>query len=603
MSVEIDGNPSFDDKSAKNKKLKKRKRKDEEKNSESDAATSTIERLKKSASLSQAAQQEIKKKSGNEPETDVEMQDVEQNMPLHDLTPIPQPDIDEHLEEKSFSTPSVVSSLPKWLSQPILVDPTTTIEVASLNIDSKLVEKLNNQNITRGFAVQSSALPLLLNEGRDGPNYTYGGDLCVSAATGSGKTLAYVLPIVQCLSRRIVPRVRCVVIVPTRELTIQVTRTFETIGSCMGLGVCGWTGQKNLQQEQYQMLGGLDGSGSTVDILVTTPGRLVDHIQNDNTFTLQHLRYLVIDEADRLLDQSFQSWADVVMTEIDHPKCLQMMDNETSSQKQNVAPYFLSSLPTALPHHLDSPLQKLVFSATMTRDPSKVATLRLRDPRLLLVQSEGVDIDDGEEIEGDAIIFSVPPTLKEYRVSVSAEKPILLHQLIHSNNLNNVLCFVKSNEGAARLHRLLEIINGIEGKNYPCGLVSGNLSRDERKKMLNGFASGELKLLVCSDLMARGIDVANIEHVINYDPPSSLRRYVHRIGRTARAGRNGYAWTLVQDHEGHHFSKLVKHLGRTLPLQRLSLHLKDLPEENVELYDNALNTLRTEVYESRKSSK
>ncbi|EPY52033.1 ATP-dependent RNA helicase Dbp6 [Schizosaccharomyces cryophilus OY26] len=600
MSVEIDGNPSFDDKTVKNEKIKKRKRKDEEKNTGSDAASAAIERLKKSASLAQAAQQKIKQESKNEEEKDIEMEDVEQKAALHGLTPIPQPSIDEYLEAKSSAAPSIVSSLPKWLSEPILVDPTTTIQFSSLNIASKLVEKLQSQNIAQGFAVQSSVLPLLLQEGRDGPSYSYGGDLCVSAATGSGKTLAYVLPIVQCLSRRIVPRLRCVVIVPTRELTIQVSRTFEIFASCMGLGVCGWTGQKNLLQEQYQLLGGSEENESTVDILVTTPGRLVDHIQNDNIFSLQHLRYLVIDEADRLLDQSFQSWADVVMAEIDHPKFFQK-DNELS--KQNIAPFFLSSLPTALPHHLDSPVQKLIFSATLTRDPSKIATLRLRNPRLLLVQSEGVELDDGEEIEGDAIIFSVPPTLQEYRVSVSAEKPILLHHLIHSNNLNSVLCFVKSNEGAARLHRLLEIFNGIEGKNYPCGLVSGNISRDERKKMLNGFVSGELKLLVCSDLMARGIDVANTEHVINYDPPSSLRRYVHRIGRTARAGRYGYAWTLVQDHEGHHFSKLLKHLGRTLPLQRLRLHLKDLPKEYVELYDNALETLRTEVYESRKSSK
>ncbi|KAL2314171.1 ATP-dependent RNA helicase dbp6 [Schizosaccharomyces pombe] len=595
MSVEVDKSSHSKPKSEKKSKRNKRKWLNDENETHVTASEAAIERLKKSASFSQAAQQALKQSRKEDDERDIEMQDVDAEAQPHDLLPIPQPSVEDFVDSKP-SVKNITSVLPKWLAEPITVDPNTTVEFSSLNISSKLVERLQKQNITRGFAVQAAVLPLLLQDGRHGPMYSYGGDVCVSAATGSGKTLSYVIPIVQCLSHRTVPRLRCVVIVPTRELTVQVAKTFEYYMSGAGLQVCAWTGQKSLRHETYQLNG--DENECRIDVLVSTPGRLVDHIRNDESFSLQHLRYMVIDEADRLLDQSFQDWVDTVMMEISHPKCLQNKSNILDLD-QNISPTFLPDIDTLLPYRLPSPLQKLVFSATLTRDPSKIASLKLHNPRLVLVQNKDMEVDDGGEIEDDAIVFSVPPTLQEYHVSVSSEKPILLYHLIHSKNLTNILCFVKSNEAAARLHRLLELIHESLNQSFSCGLFTSSLSRDERKKIISRFATGDLNLLVCSDLMARGIDVANTQNVINYDPPLSVRSYVHRIGRTARAGREGFAWTLVQSHEGHHFSKLVKQLRRTLPIKRIKIEFSHISEEFVVAYDKALEALRVEVFNSR----
>ncbi|EEB08331.2 ATP-dependent RNA helicase Dbp6 [Schizosaccharomyces japonicus yFS275] len=571
------------------------------------AKQKTMERLKKSAKMAEKLQ---RKRKTQETDETTDLLEEEQSVADHDLVPLPQPNVETllHGQEDKKRTRSL-QALPDWIANPTVVAPSTTVQFAELGLSKRLVELLAQNNITQGFAVQAGVIPLLLQSSNKSIQRAHApGDLCVSAATGSGKTLAYVLPIIECLRTCIVTRLRCAVVVPTKELVVQVAKSFEQYCSGTKLRVCALTGQRSLAFEQSLFLSP-NGKDYIADIMVTTPGRFVDHIRSTPNFTLQHLRYLVVDEADRLLDQSFQGWVNAVMEELERPKVLQGIDmhglsgierlpGADSNSGCNIASTYLPNMPTLLPQKTAPCLQKLVFSATLTRNPAKISALRLVRPRLLVVQDPSVSMEpDGDE--EDTVLFSLPAALQEHHVGVTAEKPLLLYHLLRTQQLQNTLCFTKSNESAARLYRLLELLDKGSSEPLRVGLFAGILTRADRRRILTQFAESNLQLLVCSDLMARGVDLPSTENVINYDPPSGTRQYVHRIGRCARAGREGHAWTLVQDHEGFHFSSIVRRLTRTLPVQRMRLTLPNVDPVLVKKYDDALSTLKSEVYEAK----
>ncbi|ODQ55381.1 DEAD-domain-containing protein, partial [Saitoella complicata NRRL Y-17804] len=451
---------------------------------------------------------------------------------------------------------------------PTTIPSTTRIPFSELGLSSKINTRLATQNYTAAFAVQSAVLPALL---KDAQSLVQGvkEDLCVSAQTGSGKTLAYTIPIVEALSTRVVTRLRCLIVLPTRELVTQVRETFEQIAGGSGLKIGTSTGQRSFANEQTMLCGQptdkpLRGGKSLVDILICTPGRLVDHIQQTPNFTLQHLRWLVVDEADRLLNQSFQEWADVVMNEIDNPA------NLLSPEEEERGSDAVSGGVGRAGEGWISACQKCIFSATLSRNPGKIASLRLRRPRLIMVHDpaapteEGTAAEDGaagEEMDGDddddePKTFSVPAGLTEHALISGPEKPLFLVQLIKEKGIKGAFVFTKSNESAARLARLLVLMDPLQADKV--GLYSGEVSKDERKKTLTAFKKGTIEILVCSDLLARGLDLPSVPHIINYDPPPSTRQYIHRVGRTARAGTSGDAWSLILPHEARFFWKMVR---------------------------------------------
>jgi ATP-dependent RNA helicase DDX51/DBP6 len=331
------------------------------------------------------------------------------------------------------------------------------------------------------FAVQSVVVPLLLDE--------RGGDVCISAATGSGKTLAYVLPIVQALGGRVVTRLRAVVVVPTRELVAQVSAVAGSVGAGSGIKVGTAVGSRALAAEQGLLVDGRDGS-SKVDVLVTTPGRLVEHVQNTKGFTLQHVRWLVIDEADRLLAQSFQEWVGTVVGEF-----------EKGGNEQDEVKRILDDLGVRVKRGSDR-VRKVVLSATMTRDAGKLAGLKLRRPQMVVVEAPaGPDLDDTPRSDDDKPeeIFSVPAELKEIAVPVlnTEYKPLYLMYILRDRGPGNgTLVFVKSNEAAARLSSLVETFISKSPPSQPCkswtvGLVTGEMERKRREKVLRSFRKGE----------------------------------------------------------------------------------------------------------------
>ncbi|CAG8520194.1 20094_t:CDS:10 [Cetraspora pellucida] len=432
--------------------------------------------------------------------------------------------------------------IPDWLANPIIVesDSTKTIDHPSIGLSERSIKRCKALGIQECFAVQTAVIPLLLHSRNLSDTHKSPGDICVSAPTGSGKTLAYVLPIIDILSKRIVTRLRVLVILPTRDLVVQVKETFDAFCKGTSLKVGMVTGQQSFIQEQDQIVGDLQGhfigGKSKVDILVATPGRLIEHLSTTPNFTLQHLRFLIIDEADRLLNQSYHDWLSHILKSTQ----LQQVTVNPSSKKSVEIKYdslgvpindtisalmmesFLHVPKVDISEPKTSAIQKLLFSATLTRNPAKIASLHLVNPRYISIQS--MDKTEGE------IKYVLPSSLNEYMIaSTSSEKPLVILHLLHNLHISSAL-FVAE--------------------------YSSDLSQEERRSILNKFKNGEIQLLICSDLIARGIDIDRVDTVINYDVPIYMKKYVHRVGRTARAGRKGDAYSIVETQEAGHLDKI-----------------------------------------------
>ncbi|KTW26338.1 hypothetical protein T552_02823 [Pneumocystis carinii B80] len=509
-------------------------------------------------------------------------------------------EIDEEIEkdygekkEDNSDLECYLDFLPKWVSYPRKIGPDLRISVEeeSIHLDKEFKERLRCRNYIELFPVQVVMLEIMLND-----PCGVKGDFFISAVTGSGKTLAYTIPVVQMLSKRKIVRLRCIVIVPTKELVYQVRECFEYCIGGSGLKIGISTGQRSFMNEQSKLVGDLDhcfsGGQSLVDILICTPGRLVDHIQHTRNFSLQHLKYLIIDEADRLLSQKFQNWIEILMNEIELSKSYKDSHYKT-----------VEDLPDAVNDSLKlifkddismekkrCSLQKFIFSATLTCNPEKIASLRLRNPQLILIQDSKSNLDQHFFKtktflqNNDISAFFVPPTLTEYVILVESNaKPLYLYHLIKSREMEGVLCFTKSNESASRLCILLNLIHQnltsesldsisdkldseFISKSFDSvelfGLFTSEVPKKQRNIALERFKNGDTKIFICSDLIARGIDLPQVFHVINYDIPQTSRQYIHRIGRTARAGKTGEAWTLYQEFESKKIHKILKNVGR-----------------------------------------
>ncbi|KAJ2335984.1 ATP-dependent RNA helicase dbp6, partial [Coemansia sp. RSA 2681] len=390
-------------------------------------------------------------------------------------------------------------------------------------------------------------------------------DLCVSAPTGSGKTLAFVLPIVEKLRVRLVVRLRALVVLPTKDLAHQVKECFDFFCAGTDLRVGLATGDVSLAKEQAALTdqrSTLVGGSSLIDILVCTPGRLMDHLTLTTNFTLQHLEFWVMDEADRLLSETYQEWLPKVQSFIEAPAS---PSSQGTASDVPVPDACTSRDPESKLDLLARPpprIQKLLFSATLTQDPAKIARLKLVRPLYISIADEGKK-DQGAAAVG-AATYTFPSTLIEYYASCPVdEKPLWLIYLLWEQRISGGVCFTKSLETA---HRLAQVVQ-TWATNVPDGAwpgakivvaeYSSDLPAAERARIMRLFKQGAINLLICSDLIARGMDVDQIAAVINYDVPTHMSQYTHRVGRTARAGRPGSAYTLVGSSQMFHFKKMM----------------------------------------------
>lgn len=489
--------------------------------------------LKKHASVFQ----KFKSAQSNDIDMDGENPSDEE-LEKQDLAPLPQPELPRDVNLRS--TQAHLKTL-DWLAKPVYASPEQTSPFSNFSISSKLLSNIEALGFKEAFSVQVSVYKMLLKDitkNKLSPDFR--GDILVNASTGSGKTLAYCVPIIEALHTRIVPRVRAVILVPTRPLIQQVTQTLIELSKGTKLNVVSLSSDMSIKEEGHKIF------SNVPDVIVSTPGRLVEHILNGSV-TFEALRFLVIDEADRLLNQSFQNWSEILIGSIEKYR----------DSARNIG------------NTWELQTQKLVFSATLTTDAGKLSLLKFRKPRLIVVNSK-------EQLVNE--MFSVPTTLTESKIlfasSESAYKPLLLTKLmIQSEKLSNVLIFSRSNDSTLRLAKVLE---ALFKRFYPSAPITvaymnstNNLS-SVRNRVFKDFGNGEINILVATDLIARGLDILSIKDVINYDLPVSSREYVHRVGRTARANQRGEALSLVFGRgENQWFNSLMADVGRNQPIDEL----------------------------------
>lgn len=473
-----------------------------------------------------------------------------------------------------------------WMRKPIDVSLLESCPLSVLPLlDPRLEEALKNMGITSLFPVQVGVWQETIGPG------SFERDLCINSPTGSGKTLAYALPIVQMLAGCAIKCLRALVVLPTRDLALQVKEVFAALAPAVGLSVGLAVGQSSIADEVSELIKkpnietgicyDLEDSSETlkgsVDILVATPGRLMDHINNTKGFTLEHLCYLVVDETDRLLREAYQSWLPTVL------QLTKYSDENLSGITRNFSS-LSGSLTTIRRLGVErgfkgKPYPRLVkmgLSATLTQDPGKLAQLDLHHPLLLTTGQTR---------------YQLPEQLKSFKLICESKlKPLYLVALLQSLLGEKCIVFTSSVESTHRLCTLLNFFQDlkIEIKEY------SRLQRQTvRSKTLKAFRAGEINVLVSSDAMTRGMDVEGVTNVINYDMPAYIKTYIHRAGRTARAGQSGCCITLLKKDEVKRFKKLL------LKADNNSCPLYPIPSESIEslrsVYTSALEKLKETV--------
>ncbi len=366
--------------------------------------------------------------------------------------------------------------------------------------DLKLIEPLQLAITETGYThptpIQLAAIPKLL-EGRD---------LLGVAQTGTGKTAAFALPILQRLvlnPKKVESRhARVLILTPTRELAVQIHESFQTYG-------------KNLNLKSTVVFGGVSqfhqvkSMTAGVDVLVATPGRLMDLIQQ-RMINLRSLEVFVLDEADRMLDMGFIN---------DIKKIIKLLPVKRHS---------------------------LFFSATMPPDIQKLASGLLTDP----VRVEVTPVSSTAEKIQQSVLFVEKKNKKD-----------LLRHVLKDNSLKRVIVFTRTKHGANQVSEVLEK-NGIFS-----AAIHGNKSQGARQRALDSFKKGTIRVLVATDIAARGIDVDGITHVINFELPNIAESYVHRIGRTARAGAEGIAISFCDQEEKAYLKDIQKLTGQLIPVE------------------------------------
>ncbi|WP_017444994.1 ATP-dependent RNA helicase SrmB [Gayadomonas joobiniege] len=367
---------------------------------------------------------------------------------------------------------------------------------AELELDQVILEAVDALGYEKPTVIQSLAIPPALE----------GKDILASAATGTGKTAAFVLPAVQHLldfpRHKASNGVRILVLSPTRELAEQTYKVVKKIAEFTELSTAIITGGINYGKHK-------EISNGSVDILVATPGRLLEYIDNE-TFDCRDIEWLVLDEADRMLDMGFGAM-------------MERISDEAFNRKQT-----------------------LLFSATLaSAGVTRFARTVLKDPVELNAQSprrEKAKIHQWIHLADD----------KSHKMS------LLMHWL-NQDDVTKTVVFVKTRE------RVNELSGQLTSLGIECCWLQGEMPQDKRQKAIKAFISGYKKVLVATDVAARGLDVADVSHVINFDMPRTADVYLHRIGRTGRAGKKGTAISLVEAHDMLVTAKIERFVGEKLP--------------------------------------
>lgn len=357
----------------------------------------------------------------------------------------------------------------------------------ALAIDPAILKRLDALGLTNPTPIQRRAIPPALA----------GRDVIGIAQTGTGKTLAFGIPLITHIIQR---GALALVLAPTRELALQIDETFRNIGSPLGIRTAVLIGGAGMNPQ-------INALRSGVNIVIATPGRLIDHL-NQGTIRLDAVDHLVIDEADRMLDMGF--WPQIKRIIEAVPK-----ERQTS-----------------------------LFSATLSREIRELAMHHMKLPIPIEVAPPGTTADRVSQ---------------EFFIVTKNDKIRLLEKILNERG-GSTIVFTRMKFGAKRLRR------DVERMGFRAAELHGNRSLSQRREALEGFKTGKYRILVATDVAARGIDVRGVDLVINFDMPMQTADYVHRIGRTARAGAEGHAITFAEPHEKREIAAIERLIRKPLTL-------------------------------------
>jgi len=405
-----------------------------------------------------------------------------------------------------------------------------------LHLIPSILKALKDENYTHPTPIQSQSIPPALK----------GRDLLASAQTGTGKTAAFSIPILQQLvleqeTQKSPRKIRSLIVTPTRELAIQIGESITAYGKYTNI-------------RSTVIFGGVNQNAQTralekgVDILVATPGRLLD-LMGQGYISLQDIRYFVLDEADRMLDMGFIHDIKRIIKELPKKR------------------------------------QSLFFSATM---PKTIVRLSHE----ILTQPERVSVDP---------VSSTAETVQQYvyKTNKKTKMDLLLH-ILKNPDMDQVLLFSRTKHGANKIAKKLR------NQKIEASTIHGDRSQNQRQKALNDFKDGKIRVLVATDIAARGIDIDKLQYVMNYDIPNEPETYVHRIGRCGRAGEEGISISICEPEENAYIGDIEKLIDQKIELiedHPFPQTDKPMTAEEKKAFQKEKNRRRQEYFANRKKKK